>query len=318
VTRPALRARFSSAEPFPHLVLDDFLAPAFARALAAEFPDYDAARFRDRFGRPAKASYPELSALGPAFRRLDALTVGRPFLARLESLTGIPRLLHARDRYRGAAHEYLPGMGLCPHLDFNVLPGSGWHRRLNAVLFLNEGRRGAGGEVVLGSRARGQAEKVVAPAFNRLLIFSAGEWSWHRLDPAPAAGAQRRLSVSLFFYAASPPPDAAPPRLTLWDFPPLPRRARAGIRLDDRLWPDVEEPFILRDLELSRGAPPGRAFRRSPLSGRLKRGAVLTRADAAWLRRALERRDRALEREWRYPDRFLDDAVARLSRRRAT
>ena len=307
-----LRRRFASAEPFPHLFLDDFLAPGFARSLASEFPVYDESRFRDRFGRPAKASYPDLAALGPAFRRLDALTRSRSFLSRLEALTGIPRLLHARDRCRGAAHEYRGGMSLRPHLDFNVLPGTRWHRRLNAVLFLSAGR---GGEVVLGSLARGQAERMVAPSFNRLLIFAGGERAWHSLKPVAAP---RRLSVSLFFYTEAPPPGAASPRLTLWDFRRLPRGAKEGARLDPRLWAALEEPFLERDRELSRGKPAGGSPRPSPLSARLKRGALLTRRDVDWLRDALERRDRALARDWRYADRFLDQAVSRLSRRRPT
>jgi hypothetical protein len=305
------RERFSSAKPYPHLVLDGFLAPSFARALAGEFPDYDARRFRDSFGRRTKASYPDLAALGPAFRRLEALAASRPFLRRLESLTGISGLMHSQDRYPGAAHEYLAGMSLSPHLDFNVLTGKGCHRRLNLVLFLTpDRRRGRGGEVVLGGRKR--RRRVVAPVFNRCLIFATSEESWHGLRVVRAP----RRSVSLYFYTPTPPPGAVRPRLTLWDFPRLPRRAKAGAKLDGRLWSRLERTFMLRDLELVRGTAGERRRRPSPLKGRLIPGRVLTRADIDWLSRGIASRDLALERKWHYADRMLDEAVARFSNRR--
>jgi Rps23 Pro-64 3,4-dihydroxylase Tpa1-like proline 4-hydroxylase len=313
VTRTALsRERFSSAKPFPHLVLDGFLDARFARALAAEFPRYDFRRFRDAFGRRAKASYPDLAALGPAFRRLEALAGSRAFLRKLERLTGIAGLLHSRDRYPGAAHEYLAGMSLRPHLDFNVLAGKGWHRRLNLVLFLTpEWRTGGGGEVVLGGRIPLRRRRAVAPLFNRCLLFATGENSWHSLRALRVP----RRSVSLYFYTASPPAGAARPRLTLWDFPPLPRSARAGARLSGRLWARLEESFLLRDLELLRGEPGERRRRPSPLDGRLSPGGVQTPGDAEWLSKELAARDRALERKWNYTDRLLDEAIARFSKR---
>jgi len=36
-----LRHRFSSAAPFPHLVLDEFLEPDLLRRLYDEFPSFD-------------------------------------------------------------------------------------------------------------------------------------------------------------------------------------------------------------------------------------------------------------------------------------
>ena len=310
----ALRRRFLAAEPFPHLVIDGFFEPGFARALAAEYPPYDAARFRDAFGRAGKASYLDLRALGPAFRRLDALALSRAFRRRLEALTGIKGLLHDRDRYRGGAHEYLDGMGVGPHLDFNVLE-PGWHRRLNALIFLAPGwRPGWGGEVVLGDRASGQEEKAIAPLFNRCLLFAVDDRSWYGVRPpaAPRRVPASRKSASLYYYAAEPPARAAAPRLTLWKFPGLPRRARAGARLDERLWKALEAPLMLRDLELLLDAPPPRARLPSPLSRRLAPGSVLTRRDVEWLRNEFSRRDRALKRRWHYSERFLDEAVARV------
>lgn len=302
-------------KPFPHRVVDGFLDPALARALAAEFPPGAARLARDRFGRPAKATWYDFAALGPAFRRLDALTRSRAFLRRLEGLSGIEGLSRGPGGFGGAAHEYPSGLGVRPHLDLNLVPGTGLHRRLDVFLFLAPGWRPSwGGELALGDRARGQATKAVVPAFNRAVLLPTSESSWYGVRPATEPGARRR-SVSLYYYASRPAVPGAAPRSTLWNFPALPRAAAAGARLDERLWTAIEDCFVLRELELRHAEPAPRRPSRSPLSPRLKKGAVLTAADAAWLRSALAERDRALKRKWFSWDDLLDQAVARRAGR---
>ena len=42
---PELRARYTAAEPFPHVVLDEFLDPSIAARAAEEFPPVDPERW---------------------------------------------------------------------------------------------------------------------------------------------------------------------------------------------------------------------------------------------------------------------------------
>ena len=46
----ALATRFASAQPFRHIVIDDFLEPAYAEALLAEFPPFAAGNARNEAG----------------------------------------------------------------------------------------------------------------------------------------------------------------------------------------------------------------------------------------------------------------------------
>ena len=61
--REKLRENFTRAEPFPHLVIDGFLDPAFCRELLAQFPPYDDARFRNEHGHRGKGYDENVRAL---------------------------------------------------------------------------------------------------------------------------------------------------------------------------------------------------------------------------------------------------------------
>lgn len=51
-----LGAEFTAAEPFPHLVIDDFLAPGVAERLLAEFPGFEQGNFVGDDGQPGGKS----------------------------------------------------------------------------------------------------------------------------------------------------------------------------------------------------------------------------------------------------------------------
>src|SRR5690606_23616526 len=67
-----LAREFRGAEPFPHVVIDGFLEADLCRRLVAEFPAYDADRFRNEWGELGKAHHERVAAIGPAFAELDA------------------------------------------------------------------------------------------------------------------------------------------------------------------------------------------------------------------------------------------------------
>jgi hypothetical protein len=311
-----LRRRFEAGRPFPHLVIDGFLEPAFAADLAREFPPYDAARFSNSLGQPGKASYPEFASFGPSFRRFERLARGRAFLTLLESLTGIRGLLADPRLIGGGAHENLRGMSLPAHVDFNVLPETGWHRRLNVLLYLTPGwEPGWGGDIELRARGNARPQVRAAPLFNRCVIFATSERSWHsvrRVAPPASAARSSRKSVSLYFYTREPEGRRPLPHSTMFVFPPLPRRLKPGAVLDEALWSRVDKSLVLRELELSHYVPKSLRGRVSPLESRLTRGSLLTRADVDWIRGLFEERERALDFEVRSVGRALDFAEERF------
>ncbi|MDE2480918.1 MAG: 2OG-Fe(II) oxygenase [bacterium] len=207
----SLNARFAAAEPFPHVVLDGFLDDAFARALLAEFPSaMDASA--NAFGSPGrKAFHPDLQALGGAFARADRWFSSPTFLAWLGTVTGIADLRYDPMNYGGGTHENFDGRDLRPHVDFNIHPVSKLHRRVNLIVYLNEGWDASwGGSIALYRDPRDRYERPSAfsPDFNRCVIFETSERSWHGFDciALPADQKHRsRKSLSLYFYSEDRP-----------------------------------------------------------------------------------------------------------------
>lgn len=245
-------ARFRSARPFPHLVIDEFFDREFCRQLQAEFPAFDAGRARNELGEiGGKAVYSQVAALGPAYARFDALLQSAGFLALISRLTSIPNLLYDPDYVGGGAHLNLNGQDLDQHVDFNFHPRTNTHRRLNLLLYLNDQwREEWGGCLELQSNPRGPRERNevvrILPAANRCVIFETTEKSWHGFRtiamPEDEAATGRR-SLAVYFYTKERESgEVAPAHGTVYVPPPLPEQFKAGRTLTAD---DVEELEVL-------------------------------------------------------------------------
>src|SRR5690349_1350033 len=88
-----LRAAFRGAEPFPHVVVDDFLTPQFAQRLLDQFPSFDRGNNVGDDGKAGnKSTFERVRSLGHDYAQLDDLVKSREFLGLIEGITGIPGL----------------------------------------------------------------------------------------------------------------------------------------------------------------------------------------------------------------------------------
>jgi len=207
-----LHAQFGSAEPFPHVVIDDFLAGDFSRDLLTAFPAFERGNSVGDNGEPGgKSTVDRLRALGPAYERLDAAIRSAAFLDWLGKLTGIDSLLYDPWYLGGGTHENRDGMSLDPHVDFNYHPSERWHRRLNLIVYLNPAWDDAWGgslELFRDPHADPHPTRRIAPLFNRCVIFETSERSWHAFDKIQLPLANRQLtrrSIALYFYTKDRP-----------------------------------------------------------------------------------------------------------------
>lgn len=233
--------RFVQARPFRHVLLEPFFTPDFLARLLAEFPGFERGNARNEAGELAGKSVVErVRALGPAFSELDDLIQTPDFLRWLSRVTGIPDLLYDPHYFGGGTHDNRHGQDLDAHIDFNRHPVTGWHRRLNLIVYLNEvWQEPWGGCLELHSDPRSPGDEVVSilPLMNRCVIFETTEWSWHgfpRID-LPAEHAQRsRRSIALYFYTVErPEEERADPHSTVYVDRPLPDWVRAGHTLSE-------------------------------------------------------------------------------------
>lgn len=247
------REAFVSAQPFRHVVIDDFLNPQFAEGLLRDFPMFERGNYIGDDGKPgAKSTLDRIRGLGPDFVALDDLVKSEPFLQLIGDITDIPELLYDPYYLGGGTHDNRNGASLDPHIDFNYHPSEQWHRRLNLIVYLNhEWDPAWGGNLELFADPavdRTPAISVV-PLFNRCVIFETTEHSWHAFDSIrlpPGQQQRSRKSVALYFYSRRRPPEQTAGRHTThYVKRQLPERFGAGYQLRPG---DVEEiQTLLRD-----------------------------------------------------------------------
>ncbi len=203
-----LRARYESARPFPHIVLDGLFADAALEALLAEFPRPEEIEWA-AFDNPTekKLGYRYTSPLKESLRAFLIDMNSAPVLQFLESLTGIDGLIP--DPYYGGAgpHQILPGGFLKVHADFNWHPKLRLDRRLNLLVYLNhDWKEEYGGHLELWNREVTRCEQKILPLFNRTVVFSTTDFSFHG-HPTPLAcpPGMSRKSVSFYYYSNGRP-----------------------------------------------------------------------------------------------------------------
>jgi hypothetical protein len=222
---------YQGADPFPHVVLDGFIDAATVARLAAEFPDREARNAwldyngHDETGKPLQVRKYHISdedRLGPVTQRLLYELKSARFLQVLSTLTGIADLIPDALNHGGGIHLNCSGAMLKIHADFNRHPQ--WHldRRLNLLLYLNEGWQASfGGDLELWDREMSACRKRVSPVAGRCVVFSTSATSYHgHPDPIACPDDVTRKSIALYYYTNRPRDAQEPVHSTLWQARP--------------------------------------------------------------------------------------------------
>ena len=203
-----LRPCYAGATPFPHVVLDGLFPDETLEGVLAEFPGPGEIPWRS-FDSPTekKLGYTHGAPLGDRLRAFLWEMSSPPTLEFLAALTGIEGLIP--DPYFGGAgpHQILPGGFLKVHTDFNWHPKLRLDRRLNLLVYLNkEWREEYRGHLELWNRDVTACERRILPVFNRTVVFSTTDFSFHG-HPTPLAcpPTMTRKSVSFYYYTNGRP-----------------------------------------------------------------------------------------------------------------
>jgi len=154
-----------------------------------------------------KLGWVHTAPLRPAMRAFLWEMSSPPVLQFLEALTGIGGLIP--DPYFGGAgpHQILPGGFLKVHADFNWHPLLKLDRRLNLLVYLNKDwREEYGGHLELWDREMKACERRILPVFNRTVVFSTTDFSYHgHPRPLSCPEGMTRKSVSFYYYTNGRP-----------------------------------------------------------------------------------------------------------------
>ena len=203
----SLSESYCFAEPFPHMVADQFLPEAVARAALEHFPrqalNSDKVFEMGYAGLHKRQVLPE--ECDAAARQMFHFFNSRPMLEFLEGLSSIPGLIPDPYFTGGGFHETARGGKLGIHADFRINEQLHLHRRLNVIIYLNEGWKDEwGGALELWDRDMKAKRLEVAPLFNRCVIFNTDADSFHgHPDPLQCPEGVTRRSIALYYYTAS-------------------------------------------------------------------------------------------------------------------
>jgi Rps23 Pro-64 3,4-dihydroxylase Tpa1-like proline 4-hydroxylase len=247
-----LAQQFTTAQPFRHLVIDEFLDPEFCQELIVQFPPFESGDARNERGELAgKSVVPGIARLGPAYHRFDRLMRDAEFLSFIGRVSGIPGLLYDEDYVGGGTHENRDGQELDSHVDFNFHPRLGWHRRLNLIVFLNpEWEASWGGCLELLREPSEEAATIVTPVANRAVLFETTESSWHgfRAVRTPPGRGITRKSLAVYFYSHDrAAAETAPSHGTYYYQRPMPAHLQPGYTLREEDVAEVRKLFARRD-----------------------------------------------------------------------
>lgn len=210
-----LNERYRVGDPFPHIVLDNFLDEWLVNLVADELEALDtSAWLRDEHSNQVKKfSEPDLTKLPTTTATVLRCFNSPQACVFFSDLTGIPDLLPDPGYTGGGVHVTLPGGHLGVHADFNIHPDMKLHRRVNALLFLNrDWEPDWGGQFEIWPTDMSEARHIVDPILNRLAVFSVTDKAFHGVPRKVACPqGRRRLSLALYYYTEDRPTDEKGP-----------------------------------------------------------------------------------------------------------
>lgn len=216
----ARREAYREAEPFPHTVIDDFMSADVLDRVLAEFPPPDG---QDWFRRDTdwerKLSLQDELRLPDYIRYVLYCFNSATFLGFVEALTGIEGLIPDPYFDGGGLHNIVESGKLGVHVDFSRQEKLGLERRLNVLLYLNrDWQESWGGLLELWTADMSRCVKRVAPLFNRCVIFTLGDHTYHgHPDPLRVPPGVSRKSLALYYYTSDRPAEARRPgHSTIW------------------------------------------------------------------------------------------------------
>ena len=226
ISESGWRREYAANQPFPHVVIDDFLPVDVLDRVLDEWPDFETTKWTT-YDNPREVKHvcSDLTRLGPTTQGLLQAFNSSQFVRFVQVLTGIVPLLVDPHFQAAGVFDIQAGGFLDLHTDFTECPhrfeegesipgfwdryagGSGLARRVNALLYLNKDwHEDNGGALELWSNKPFEKVQSVLPAFNRLVVFSTLPDAVHG-HPSPVVDPpdRSRKCLSAYYYTKERP-----------------------------------------------------------------------------------------------------------------
>ena len=226
------RSNYALANPFPHIVIDDFIPEDLALQCYNQMSQHQQWMFDTMEGYPEDErdsqvnkwwtpfdtdSKNRLESDMPAVWKCLQYFNSRPFLLFLENLTGIKDLIADVDFEGGGIHKIKNGGRLELHSDYNKHPNKDIWRRINLLLYLTPNWN-YNGHLDLYEKDPLVKVKSILPTFNRAVIFNTTDDSIHG-HPTPLVCPEEvsRYSFALYYFTkARPEHEKSDSKAAIW------------------------------------------------------------------------------------------------------
>jgi hypothetical protein len=205
-----LRDQARTATPFPNVIIDDFFDADFAHEVLRSWPSYEEAAKIGKVFRTInernKVQVTNSAQFPQALKELNAALASPAFVETVSSIFGIPDLLPDADLLGGGLHQTSRRGRLDVHVDFNYVEDRKLHRRLNILIYFNDGWLPEwGGQLELWNRDVSTCTHSFDPIFNRCVIFETSEISYHGVTEVTCPKDVVRRSFAGYYYTEAAP-----------------------------------------------------------------------------------------------------------------
>ena len=206
---------YSQAQPFPHMVIDNFLPPSLLNGVIDDFKNYNnwgwdnsdyskdhqVKKFFSPWNNDGDTTLPiNTKLILNYFNSPDVISM-------LEKLTGIEGLIADPTLLNGGMHKIDSGGKLSIHTDSRKHTVTGNYRRINLLIYLNKDwNKEWGGSLQLWDKDMTTMVQDIQPLFNRVVIFNTGADTYHgHPHSLNTPNGMSRISLALYYYTKENP-----------------------------------------------------------------------------------------------------------------
>ena len=200
---------YSNAEPFPHIIINNLFNPNVLDDIINEFPK-NIDQIGDKFNNKVeqKLTLNNTEKFSEKTNNFINFLNSNRFINFLQNITDVKeKLIPDPDLIGGGLHELRQRGYLNVHADFNLHPTMKLDRRLNILIYLNKNwKEEYGGSLELWDKKMVNCEKSIIPEFNKTVIFSTTDFSYHG-NPKKINHPEEvsRKSLAMYYYSNGRP-----------------------------------------------------------------------------------------------------------------
>ena len=207
-----LKFQYKTCEPFPYIVIDNFLPEFLLEKCLEEIQNHDEWYTNleewveeyevNKFYYPTDSTdMLEFKKKLPITNMITEYLNTEAFINFLENLTGFQKLYRDPIMLGGGIHKIQRGGKLSIHIDYNQHPGRKWKRNLNLLLYLNKDwSLDWEGNLEFWDKDSWEKKISIEPIFNRAVIFSIEGAPHGHPIPLNVPDDISRYSLALYYF----------------------------------------------------------------------------------------------------------------------